>query len=46
MSFQRVTEQKRQLFDDIVDDVSLNLASRLSEKELYALFGLTPPRRT
>ena len=40
-----ILEQKRQLFDDIIDDVSLNLASRLTEKELYALFGLTPPRR-
>lgn len=40
-----ILEQKRQLFDDIIDDVSLNLASRLTEKELYALFGLMPPRR-
>lgn len=36
--------EKRRLFDDIVEDVSLDLTSALSEAELFGLFGLTPPR--
>ncbi|MDP2719903.1 MAG: DEAD/DEAH box helicase [Dehalococcoidia bacterium] len=42
---ENILEEKRQLFDDIIDDVSFNLASRLTEKELYALFGLKPPKK-
>lgn len=33
---------KRSLFRDLVDDVSLDLRSALSEAELFGLFGLTP----
>ncbi len=40
-----ILEQKRRIFDDIVDDVSLDLAARLTERELYSLFGLAPPRK-
>lgn len=42
---ENILEQKRQLFDETVDDVSLNLAVRLTEKELYSLLGLAPPKR-
>lgn len=34
---------KQQLFDEIVDDVSLDLASRLNANELFGLFGLERP---
>jgi len=36
---------KRALFSEIVDDVSLDLATALSERELFGLFGLEPPSR-
>ena len=31
--------------DELVDDVSLDLATRLTSAELFGLFGLVPPRR-
>ena len=31
---------KQDLFDRLVDDVSLDLSSRLSREELFSLFGL------
>jgi SNF2 family DNA or RNA helicase len=34
-------QQKRRLFDDIVDDVTLDLGSVLSTAELFGLFGLS-----
>jgi hypothetical protein len=37
--------EKRKLFKDLVDDVSLDLTTALSEEELFGLFGLTPPSR-
>ncbi len=36
----RVLEGKQALFDELVDDVSLDLAGRLSREELLGLFGL------
>lgn len=33
-------ERKQRLFDDMVDDVSLDLGARLSSEDLYGLFGL------
>lgn len=38
-----ILREKRQLFEDIVDDVSLDLASTLSSSELFGLFGLRAP---
>lgn len=37
-------QEKRRLFQDIVDDVSLDLGAALSEEELFGLFGLAAPR--
>ncbi len=36
--------EKRRLFADIVDDVTLDIGAALSEAELFALFGLAAPR--
>lgn len=36
--------QKQQLFDRVIDDVSLRLDTLLSRDELFGLFGLEPPR--
>lgn len=36
----RILEEKQQLFDELVDDVSLDLSIRLSRKELLRLFGI------
>jgi hypothetical protein len=36
---------KRQLFADIVDDVSLDVSTALTEEELFGLFGLPAPGR-
>jgi len=38
-----VLERKRRLFQDVVDDVTLDLASVLSSTELFGLFGLSAP---
>ena len=35
---------KQLLFDEIVDEVSLDLRSHLTAEELFGLFGLRPPR--
>ena len=35
-----ILARKQDLFDRLVDDVSLDLSSRLSREELYSLFGL------
>jgi SNF2 family DNA or RNA helicase len=37
--------EKRRLFGEVVDDVSLDPASALSEQELFGLFGLQMPAR-
>ena len=36
----QLLESKQALFDELVDDVSLDLAGRLSREELLGLFGL------
>ena len=33
-------KSKRRLFDEVVNDVSLNISTALTEKELFGLFGL------
>ncbi len=40
---ERTLQQKQLLFDELVDDVSLDLQSQLTTEELFGLFGLTPP---
>jgi len=40
---QAILASKQQLFDEIIDDVSLDVASRLTSDELFGLFGLTRP---
>jgi HJR/Mrr/RecB family endonuclease len=40
---ERVLQQKQALFDEIVDDVSIDIQSKLSTEEIFGLFGLTPP---
>ena len=39
----RILERKQGLFDQLIDDVSIDLSSRLSGEELFELFGLEPP---
>ena len=36
----RILERKQGLFDQLVDDVSLNLSTQMSREELFGLFGL------
>jgi len=36
----KILRHKQKLFDELVDDVSLNLSARLSKDELFGLFGL------
>ncbi|MBM4274347.1 MAG: hypothetical protein FJ134_07805 [Deltaproteobacteria bacterium] len=38
-----ILREKQLLFDELVDDVSIDLKSLLSSEELYGLFGLKPP---
>jgi len=38
-----ILRRKQSLFDELVDDVSIDLRARLSSEELFGLFGLTPP---
>ena len=40
---ERVLQQKQVLFDELVDEVSIDLPSQLTTEELFGLFGLTPP---
>ena len=40
---QAVLAEKQQLFDEIIDDVSLDVASRLKRDEIFGLFGLEAP---
>ena len=35
-----ILQQKQTLFDDLIDDVSLDLSTRLNREELMGLFGL------
>jgi SNF2 family DNA or RNA helicase len=39
-----VLQEKQHLFDQLVDGVSLDLRSLLTEEELFGLFGLVPPQ--
>ena len=39
----QILQEKQLLFDEIVDDVSIDLKARLSAEELFGLFGLTSP---
>lgn len=38
-------QSKRALFQEVVDDVTLDLTAVLSEADLFGLFGLSPPER-
>ena len=41
----QILERKQDLFDQLVDDVSLNLGAQMSREELFGLFGLETPRQ-
>jgi hypothetical protein len=43
---ERVLLQKQILFDEVVDDVSIDIQSQLTTEQLFGLFGLTPPAPT
>jgi SNF2 family DNA or RNA helicase len=36
--------EKRKLFSELVDDISLDLSTTLSEAEIFSLFGMSPSR--
>ena len=38
-----ILERKQNLFDELIDDVSLDLSAQLSRDELFGLFGLERP---
>ena len=38
----KILERKQELFDQLIDDVSLDLAARMNREELFGLFGLEP----
>jgi SNF2 family DNA or RNA helicase len=40
-----ILREKQLLFDELVDDVSIDLKSLLSSEELFGLFGLKPPEQ-
>ena len=40
-----ILKRKQDLFDQLIDDVSINLSARLSSEEIFGLFGLEPPNR-
>jgi SNF2 family DNA or RNA helicase len=40
----QILRRKQSLFDEVVDDVSVDLRTRLSTTELFGLFELAPPR--
>ena len=41
----RILERKQGLFDQLIDDVSLDLSAQLNRDEMFGLFGLEPPAR-
>jgi SNF2 family DNA or RNA helicase len=41
----QLLEEKQRLFDNVVDEVSLDLAKLLTAGEIFGLFGLRPPGR-
>lgn len=38
-----ILKRKQDLFDQLIDDVSLHLSEKLSIEEIFGLFGLEPP---
>ena len=40
---QKILADKQRLFDEIIDDVSLDIASQLTQDELFGIFGLEAP---
>jgi hypothetical protein len=40
---ERILQEKQALFDELVDDISIDIQSKLTTEELFGLFGLTPP---
>jgi len=40
----QILQEKQLLFNEVVEDVSIDLKALLSAEELFGLFGLTPPR--
>ena len=42
----KILQEKQLLFNEIVDDVSIDLKTKLTSEELFGLFGLTPPEQT
>ncbi len=40
-----ILQSKQRLFNEIVDDISIDLRQRLTEDELFGLFGLRPPEK-
>lgn len=41
----RILERKQRLFDELIDDVSLDLSTQMTREELFSLFDLKPPDR-
>ena len=39
----KILQEKQLLFDELVDDVTIDLKAKLTSEELFGLFGLTPP---
>jgi SNF2 family DNA or RNA helicase len=42
---ENILQRKQRLFNDLVDDVTIDLRLRFTEEELFGLFGLTLPSR-
>jgi SNF2 family DNA or RNA helicase len=42
---QTILESKQRLFEEIIDDVSIDVATRLTGDELFGLFGVESPTR-
>jgi len=42
----QIITEKQALFDEVVDDVSIDLGQRLTTEELFGLFGLPVPRQS
>lgn len=40
---EQIISDKQQLFDEVIDDVSMDLGTRLTSDELFGLFDLSPP---
>ena len=40
-----ILKAKQILFDELVDDVTINLSAKLTSEELFGLFGLSVPRK-